>query len=179
MKSLRYRVARPYAAAIFSQALELKCLNEFEVLLLNLSRALSHQDLKKALGSPCDSSENKLNLVADILEVKDNTHMVACLRVLIDSKRLECIDEIANEYSRLLLELNNSLEVEIKSAFELSLKTKEKVESALKSIYIDSKHINACYVIDDRVLGGMEIIVGNKVIDISLRDLLKKLEVSI
>ncbi len=95
------------------------------------------------------------------------------LKLLVEKSRLDCFLDIA-EYIRLKYGHNGQVDVLLKTAFPLDLDLIQRIQEALKKkfrqmalrFYID---------LDGSILGGVQVIIGNKILDGSVKRRLEEL----
>ncbi|HOD13026.1 MAG TPA: ATP synthase F1 subunit delta [Candidatus Omnitrophota bacterium] len=136
-----------------------------------------HQDLKLFFENPGISLVDK-GRVADAVFKEDlAVEVVQFLKLVISHKRITHLEDIV-EYVRLKYSHFGEQEVLIKTSYLLDLDLIRKIEQAL-----EKKLNQKCkfYIeLDSRILGGIQVVVGNRVLDGSVRgrlnDLKKKLQ---
>ena len=90
------------------------------------------------------------------------------------SKRLSLIPSISKEYTRLMADKEETSEVVVTSAYELTKEQKEKISSGLKKRYGDN--VSFTTKIDPSLIGGFSTKNGDEVIDFSIKGKLEKLK---
>ena len=170
-------LARPYANAVFDIAKADGRLDIWSRALAFLAGASDDSAIKALIDSPSVSSQEKAfklaGLVGDELGDKGRKLLV----VLAANKRLDLLKEIQDQFEVLKAEEESTLDVEVISAFELSLEERERITAALFARY--SREVQMTTKIDQGLIGGAIIRAGDTVIDGSVRGKLNKLEETI
>ena len=119
------------------------------------------------------SNNDKKDIVKDIYEKNLSTLTMNFLYVLIDAKRFDMISSIIDEFNNLYDIDNNILNGTIITKNSLSdeeiKKYEEKLTASLKS------HVKLKNVLDDSIIGGSIVKIGDKLIDSTLKGQLNEL----
>lgn len=166
-------VARPYAKAAFQFADENGKLAEWSAMLGFIAAVSQEQSVAQFLANPKITAEQKadgfLKLCSDRLD-SSGTHFVS---LLAQNKRLSALPEIAVLFEALKSQKEQSVDVEIVSAFALTDDQANKLASSLKKKL--GREINVTTAVDAAIMGGAIIKAGDLVIDGSVRGKLAKL----
>ncbi|MEZ5291314.1 MAG: ATP synthase F1 subunit delta [Vicinamibacterales bacterium] len=134
-----------------------------------------HADLRQALLSPSVSASGKRGIVTAVAErLSIATPGVRLLQLLAERDRLGLLDDLLGAYRKLLLERQQVVEAEVRSATALSPDAMRAVEDRLAAITGKRVAVNA--VVDPDLLGGVVASVGGTVYDGSVRTQLEKLK---
>ena len=101
--------ARPYAKALFKNAKEQGMIDEYFIMLKNLLAAVEDKNLTKILSNDSFDSNDKSNILTDVLKDNINESFIRFIKLLINNDRLEVINEIVSLYDHLLQEEKLSL----------------------------------------------------------------------
>jgi ATP synthase F1 delta subunit len=166
-------VARAYADALFQSAKEAGKLDAVEEQLAQFTEALeSDRDLSVFFFSPYFStSEKQEGLQKAITEAEPE--VVNFLSLLVEKHRMPAIFRIRQELERLVAEENKELEVTVTSAVELDEDVVAEIGAAIEKQ--TGRKVELESTIDDAILGGLVLRVGNMVLDASVRNQLEKL----
>jgi F-type H+-transporting ATPase subunit delta len=165
-------IARPYAVAAFEAAQKQADLKGWSVVLSALAELLNHAELKALVGSPRVSVDQVEGLMLELCGVL-NKEQANFIRVLAQSHRLNVATEIAQMYEVLRAEAEKSVQITVSSAFALNDAQQGKITAALKTRL--SREIKLSCLVDQTLLGGIVIRMGDKVIDGSARTRLSEL----
>lgn len=163
-------LARPYAKALFSLAKEDASFVAWSDFLAFASFVMSekkeHSSLKRK-----EAQEAMRALLEEGATWASMSHF---LRLLIQYKRLDLLPAIQERYEALRRQEENSLVVQVVSAYPLSESYQERLKQALQKKW--QKHIALVCSVDKHLLGGARIQVGDRVIDDSIRAKFHQLE---
>jgi len=170
-------LARPYANAVFDLARQAGELDRWSSMLALLAAAAAHPQLKTLLGSPGVPEEQKGQRLSGVCGDDITESARKFVQVLATNKRLPVLGEIHQQYEALRAQEQQTLDVEVTSAFELSALEAEKLKQALHARF--NKDVSMTSRVDADLLGGAVIRAGDTVIDGSVRGKLRKLAESI
>lgn len=169
-------VARPYAKALFELAEEkrqtenwLKGLVQIGWLVQQLKAIMLIQDADTDSQQKADEIIKLLDSdAAKSPEFKNFVHIVA------QEKRLEVLPEIFNQYRELVLAKNQSKQAVIYTAYDVvSEGQRAKIVSDLEQHF--QTRLQADFITDSNLIGGLKVVVGDKVLDLSVQGKLKQL----
>ena len=166
-------VARPYAKAAFQFADEHGALTEWSEMLAFAAAVSTDEAMNQFLQNPKVTSEQKAEAFEKVCADKLNQHGKNFVSLLAQNKRLAALSEIAELYEALKSQKEQSVDVEITSAFPLTDEQAKKLAGSLKQKL--GRDVNYTTSIDKSLLGGVLIHAGDMVIDASVRGKLAKL----
>ena len=160
-------IARPYAQAAFEEARQLGDLKGWSALLHTLAETLSHTEVQTLVANPRVANNKIEELVLSLCGALSGTQLAKqqhnFIRVLVDARRLTVATEISAMYEVLRAEAEQSVDVIVTSAFELSKEQQQRITAALKKRM--QREIKLSCMVDKSLLGGIVIRAGDKVID--------------
>lgn len=166
-------IARVYGDALFGVAKEAGKLDEIREQLGEFAEALDgSRELQIFLFSPYFSSAEKRDGVAKVISGADE-ELVNFLELLAEKHRMPAIFRIRKHFDEKWAEENRMLEVRLTSAVPLDSEVVERVGKEIER-KTDMK-IDLASDVDEEVLGGLVLRVGNMVLDASLRSKLERL----
>jgi F-type H+-transporting ATPase subunit delta len=172
-------LAQRYAGALYELADEGKALDSVLADLKKIEAALAESaDLRRAMNSPLlarKAQEAAVLAVAQALGVGDLVRRF--LGTLARNRRLSGFAVIAAAYRDLLAAKRGETTAEVTSAVALTDQQKAALEAALtgragRKIALDLK-------VDPRILGGLKVKVGSRLVDASLQGQLKRLHLTL
>lgn len=185
------KIADPYAEAFFQLGLDLyiKTNNSdiFYKLIFDIQDFLEllvkTPELDNFLKNQLNSTIVKKNILNKVLEKKLSIHTINFLNLLIDKKRISSIDSIGKLFLDKAYEFVCIKFVEVWSTIELNQNQQEALIQNINRIlgpsftkpYLQPLNIQLTLMIDKKILGGLIIKIGSKVIDLSLRSELQRL----
>jgi F-type H+-transporting ATPase subunit delta len=166
-------IARVYAGALFDAAKAAGKLDPVREQLAQVAEAVEgNRDLQVFFFSPYFSSQEKKEGIAKMLSGAE-PELVNFLELLAEKHRMPAIFRIRNRYEELWAVENRQLEVTVTSAVELDQKVVESIGSEIESKTAHKVHLTSA--VDEEILGGVVLQVGNMVLDASIKNRLEKL----
>ena len=166
-------LARPYAKAIFSAALEAGEVNSVESELNLLGQAIQTEQIDKIIENPEFSKTETAAKLISVFEAELSGLSKRLINVLSDNGRLNLLYAIFEIYQDLLQEHNNQSSIEVVVASEPSDESKENIINKLQALHGASANIN--FKKDASIMGGMFLKVGDETLDLSIKGRVKKL----
>ena len=166
-------IARVYAEALFESAKERDKLAEIRDQLAEFADAVAeNRDLQAFLFSPYFSSDEKMKGLDSAVSGADD-EFVNFLGLLVEKHRMPAIFRIRDKFEELYAEETKRLEVNVTSAIELDDKIVKQVGDEIEKQ--TGREVELSSTVDEDVLGGLVLRVGNVVLDASLRSKLEKM----
>ena len=179
-----FTIARPYAKAVFSDALDADQLQPWLKVLQTLGTLVENKETEQLVLDPRLSDEACQQLFYDLVQsvlpedvssLGDRLkHFIA---LLTRENRLMVLPDIVVLYLQRLNDHNRVIEAEVICAFPLSEDHREQLKNALGKKF-NSNITLRCFK-DERLIGGAIVRAGNWVMDGSVRGKLAKLADSI
>jgi F-type H+-transporting ATPase subunit delta len=166
-------IARPYAKAIFELAEAGGALARWSGVLATLVEIARVPAVVALIDAPEVTAEKRAGVLIEIAGDTLDGEGRNLVRLLSEEHRLDCLAEIAAEYSRLRAAAEAVIDVEVRSAVELDAERQAEFEQGLKRRL--HRDVRLHCVVDDSVVGGAMIRAGDMVIDDSIRGRLDKL----
>lgn len=170
-------VARPYAEAVFQLAKETGRLSQWAEVLAFLSMAVAEEQVCVVINNPDRSSEEKQALLVSLIGDRADAEVKNFLALLAENHRLILVSEIASQFELLKKEEEGVLDVIVTSAFPLTEAQESELAETLKKKY--GKNIVLSSQVDQDLIGGVCLRVGDDVIDASVRGKLNAMAVSL
>ena len=170
-------VARPYAEAVFKLADGAGALAKWSEMLGALALVAADSRVSAAIGDPNLSDAKVAGLFISILSGKLSGEAENMVRVLAQNGRLELLPEIATQFEALKNEREGVVEAEVESAFDLTQDQVRDLVSRLEKKL--GRKVKATVRVDLSLIGGVRVVVGDKVIDGSARAQLGALETAL
>jgi F-type H+-transporting ATPase subunit delta len=170
-------VARVYAEALFEVAKEKGKLDEIGEQLGEFVDALDgDRDLQVFFFSPYFSSAEKVDGLKRAIDGAD-PKLVNFLELLIEKNRMTEIFRVRRQLEQLWKQENKRIDVTVTSAVELDPAVVEKIGEEIERQ--TGRKVELASRVDDEILGGIVLQVGNMVLDASIRSRLEKLRKSV
>ncbi len=137
----------------------------------------SSQELGSVMENPAISGKTKDEILNNVFSNQINEKLINFLKVLLDKKRFNELDEIIDAYSVKVDEIHNIKRVEVISAVEVSNDRRKRLIEKLQNKL--QKTVIANWQIDKDIIGGLVIKINDDVIDNSLKNKLENLSKNI
>ena len=169
--------ARVYAEALFSAGEDKGKINELQSQLAEFADAVDgNRELQVFLFSPYLSSQDKKEGLARAITGAE-PEFVNFLELLVEKGRMPEVFRIRREYDELWKKANRRLDVTVTSAIELDPSVVGKIGEEVERQTGEKVELSS--EVDDGILGGIVLRVGNMVLDASIRTRLEKLRKSV
>jgi len=167
-------IARPYAEAAFRLADDAGKLAEWSAALAMLEQVSDNDRVRAAMADPNQSSAKVAGLFISILTGKLSSDAENLVRVMAENRRLALLGEVRAQFEALKNAREGVIEAEVYTAFELTDAQLAELVSALEKR--TGRNVKAQVRIDKSLIGGVRVVMGDKVIDGSARAQLGALE---
>jgi len=168
-------VARPYAEAAFKLADGAGALAKWSEMIAGLATVSQDLRVRAAVGDPNLSDAKVAGLFISILSLSGEGENF--VRVLAEAGRLGLLPEIKTQFEALRNAREGVVEAEVISAFELSAAQLADVVQRLEKK--TGRTVRAKVQLDKELIGGIKVVLGDKVIDGSARAQLSALETAL
>ena len=166
-------IARPYAVAIFNLAKEEKSLSDWSDMLALMSSIVENKDIKLFIQDSKVLDVDREKVLLDICGNQINNSGKNLIKLLVEYKRLLILSEITLVFESLKADDEGAMEAQIIMAEKPDEKMVENLINSLEKRF--DKKIEGKVVIDKSIVGGTKIMVGDSVIDASVREQLDNL----
>lgn len=160
-------IARPYAEALLKAVKESKeeCLAQKLIPVLDtIDEIVADPKLKELASDPSLSSDQIYELIRGMLDKAVPQEAENLLKLVIQNGRIEALPQITAQYRELLNHENKEADVTIETAFPLSDDQVADLIKALDKKFPGIKLLPKV-VVDKDLIGGVRVIVGDKVLD--------------
>jgi F-type H+-transporting ATPase subunit delta len=99
------------------------------------------------------------------------------LAAVLENGRLAALGEIAQQFQLLINARSGVSDAVIHSAFELSASQVDEVKATLEKRF--GRKLNATVVIDASLIGGIRVVVGDEVLDTSVKARLEQMKLAL
>jgi len=171
-------VSKRYAEALFEVALEENSLDKFKEEIKAVSNILdSEKKLKTIFEHPKLSNDEKKDILNKLFEGNISKEVLNFLYIIVDKGREKYIKDIKNEYIILSNQEQGIVEGQAITAVKMDDEKLERLELELSKKL--NKTIKLTNKIDQTVLGGVFVKIGDKVIDSSVKGRIDELTKSL
>ena len=160
-------LARPYAEAVFKLADQANALEGWSAVLARFSAAATQAGVREAIGDPKTTTRQLVDLFGGVVVGDASVEVKNFLTLLADNGRLTLLPQICEIFEAMKHQREGVLEAEIASAFPLEDMQLRMLIGDLESKY--KRKIEAHVTVDKELIGGVKIVIGDEVIDASVR----------
>lgn len=166
-------IVRPYAVAAFRLAREHNTLTKWSEMLSFTAAVAADPQMKAYIEDPKVTSEALEKMFLAVCDKKLDTAGVNLIKLLVEYGRLALLPEVAAAFEELKAEDEGVLQAEITAAAEPADSAVKDLVQRLESRF--GKKIEASVNIDPELIGGVKVVIGDTVIDASVRGQLQEL----
>ncbi len=171
-------VARAYADALFELAQADTALERYVEQLSRIADLVeSEKDFRLFLETPRIEPSAKKDAIREVFEGRIPDRLLRFLFVVIDKRRSRILPEIADEFAGMVNEHFGRLKVDITTASEPDKALKEELKQRLGRLL--DREILPRYRVNPRIIGGVIVRVGDRIMDGSIRHRLQMLRRSL
>ena len=170
-------ISRPYAEAIFSLASESSNLGEWSDMLALAAMVAVDDDMQALISNTNVNKDQLTSIYLDVCGDKLTELGKNTIKVLVESRRLSVLPEIARQFETLKAEAEKTVEAEVISAFEVSQEQQQQIADKLKQRL--GRDVTLTCRVDNTLIGGVIIKAGDLVIDGSAIGQINKLSVAL
>jgi F-type H+-transporting ATPase subunit delta len=160
-------IARPYAEAAFQLAREANALPQWSEMLRLFGAVVADAQMAAALDNPRLTAADKEALVLAVCGDRLDSLGRNFVRVLVGADRVGALPQIRELFEGLKNDADGIAEAHIDSAYPLSEAQVAELTAALETRF--GKKIEATVRVDEALIGGARITVGDTVIDASVQ----------
>ncbi len=168
-------ISKRYARAFFEIANEQKQVEPYYNELNQFASVVAeNKSLKDFLANPIFEQASKKGVVDNIIsKLKLSGMTVSFLRLLVDKKRIDIVEDIVVCYRQFMDETLKKVRVNVKTAFPLSDEMRDFIGASLEKSL--GKKVEMTVEEDSTLLGGVVIGVGDTLYDGSIKNQLNKM----
>ena len=169
-------IARPYADALF-QVAQKGDLEKWAKLIGDMAAVAANADMRALMGNPKFSTDQIYGVYLDAVGWKMSGEAQNFVRTLIENGRLSSMPEIAAQFNQLKNASEGSAEAKIVSAFEMSEAQVSDLITVLEKRF--NTKLKPTVVVDESLIGGVRVVVGDQVLDTSVRSRLDQMRAAL
>jgi F-type H+-transporting ATPase subunit delta len=160
-------LARPYAEAVFRVADTSGTLAAWSGTLRTLAQAAAHPDMQECMSKYALTHAQLQGLFLSLAPGEMSAEATNFVNVLIENDRLAALPEIYALFEELKNEREGVVDAQIATAFELDTAQLANLVADLEKRF--KRKINPQVSVDRDLIGGVRVVVGDEVIDGSVR----------
>jgi F-type H+-transporting ATPase subunit delta len=168
-------IARPYAEALFQASQN--DLERTASWLHPLAAIAGDRQLIALASNPNMRAQQLFDVITSVLREPLPPAGANFLRTVIENDRLTALPEIAEQFRSLMNERSGSLDGVIYSAFPIDTATVSSVAPVLERRF--GRRLNLRVQDDPSLIGGIRVVVGDEVLDTSVKARLEQMKVAL
>ena len=167
-----------YALALYDLASEKKVVDFVLENLQSIKKIIdNNKELFLLIKSPLISSGDKLEVLLKLtISFNLNELSITFLKVVSNNKRFAKLTSIISQFININANKRGDILADVTSADELSKEQRVNIKDQLRTILGDKLSLN--FKVDKKIIGGLIIKVGSKMIDTSLANKINKLKIA-
>ncbi|WP_025916493.1 F0F1 ATP synthase subunit delta [Herminiimonas sp. CN] len=169
-------IARPYAVALFRVAKDGN-LSTWSELVSEMAQVAALADVQALAHNPNVSAKQIAATFLSVLKSPVNQEATNFIGALTDNGRLTLLPEIAAQFHDLKNANDGTADVEITSAFEMTDAQVQELTATLEKKF--GRKLHPTVTVDSSLIGGVRVMVGDEVLDTSVRAKLQKMQVAL
>ncbi len=169
-------IARPYAEALFkaSAAADGAAL---AAQLGALAEVAGNAQLRQFADNPKVSDSQVLDVIGAVVKAPLSAPVANLLRTMIENGRLAALPEVAAQFHALVNQQAGVSDAVIHSAFPIEPAQLGDVVAALEKRF--GRKLNPSVVVEPELIGGIRVVVGDEVLDTSVKARLQQMKVAL
>ena len=168
-------IARPYADALFKAAQA--DLNAAAAWLEPLAAIAGNAQLQAFAANPKVTDQQVFDLIAGVAKTALPDNAKNFLRTVIENGRLEALPEIAAQFRALKNARSGSSDAVVHSAFPVDGAALADLSAVLEKRF--GRKLNVSVVLDASLIGGIRVVVGDEVLDTSVKARLEQMKTAL
>jgi F-type H+-transporting ATPase subunit delta len=169
-------IARPYAEALFRVA-KAGNLALWSGLVSEMAQVAAVPEVKALASNPKVSDQQVADVFFSALKSPVGDEARNFIHMLLDNGRLTLLPEISAQFHVLKNAMEGAADAEIASAFALSEAQVKDLVATLEKKF--GRKLNPSVTVDGSLIGGVRVVVGDEVLDTSVRAKLQQMHVAL
>lgn len=169
-------VARPYAEALFRVA-QTGDLAAWSTLVSELAQLGAHPDVQAFARNPNVSEAQVVDAFASLIKSPLTAEANNFINMLIENGRVSLLPEIGAQFAVLKNAQEGAADADITSAFDISAAQVAELVKTLEKKF--GRKLNPTVTVDPSLIGGVRVVVGDEVLDTSVRAKLQQMHVAL
>jgi F-type H+-transporting ATPase subunit delta len=142
-----------------------------------LAAVASQPQLLQFADNPKVGNQQVFDVVSDVVRVQLSAPAQNFLRAVIENGRLAAVPEIARQFREMKNAQSGSSDAVVYSAFPIAADQLGRVAQALEKRF--GRKLNVTVQEDPSLIGGIRVVVGDEVLDTSVRARLEQMKVAL
>lgn len=168
-------IARPYAEALFQ--VSRADLAGTQTWLDGLATAAGNDELLQFAANPKVNASQVFHIVTSVLKSPLPERGTNFLRAVIDNERLAALPEVARQFRQLANAVSGSSDALIQSAFPIEPAELAALTGTLEKRF--GRKLEPTVEIEPSLIGGVRVVVGDEVLDTSVKARLEQMKMAL
>ena len=160
-------IARPYAEALFAAAKESGKLAKWSGQISRLGQVAADPEVSQAIADPNVAAPQLVDLFRSACGKAADAELANFIQLLSDNNRLALLPEIGALYESYKQAEEGTKQAEIVSAFPIDASQVKALLPQLETVF--KSKLEAFVSVDPELIGGIKVIVGDQMLDASVR----------
>jgi F-type H+-transporting ATPase subunit delta len=169
-------IARPYAEALFRVA-KSGNLSAWSELVSEMAHVAAHPDVQALSRNPNVTDKQIADTLLALLKSPLNDEAKNFINMLVENGRVTLLPEIGTQFHVLKNAQEGAADADITSAFEMSDAQVKQLVATLEKKF--GRKLNPSVNVDSSLIGGVRVVVGDEVLDTSVRAKLQQMHVAL
>lgn len=169
-------IARPYAEALFRVA-QGGNLQAWSETVAEMAAVAALPEVKEFASSPRLTDTQIAETFLSVLKSSLSPEAKNLVAALVENGRLALLPEIAEQFRLLMNQQQGSADAEIASAFPMEGAQVADLVAALEKKF--GRKLNPSVTVDPSLIGGVRVVVGDEVLDTSVRAKLQQMQTAL
>lgn len=169
-------VARPYAEALFRVA-QSGDMAAWSAITVELGQIGANPDVQAFASNPKVTAAQLADTIASLVKSPLNAEAKNFIAMLAENGRVNLLPEIAAQFAALKNANEGAADAAIFSAFEISGDQRAQLIATLEKKF--GRKLNPTVTVDPSLIGGVRVVVGDEVLDTSVRAKLQQMHVAL
>ena len=169
-------VARPYAEALFRVA-QTGDLNTWSAIASELGQIGASTDVQAFASNPNVKHAQLADTIASLVKTPLSAEANNFIAMLAENGRINLLPEISAQFAALKNASEGAADATVYSAFEISADQLAQLVATLEKKF--GRKLNPTVTVDPSLIGGVRVVVGDEVLDTSVRAKLQQMHVAL
>lgn len=169
-------VARPYAEALFRVA-KTGDMNAWSAFVSELAQIGANTDVQAFAQNPNVSQAQLADTIASLVKSPLNAEAKNFISMLAENGRVILLPQIGAQFNELKNANEGAADVHVISAFALPDEQLAQLTATLEKKF--GRKLNPTVTVDPSLIGGVRVVVGDEVLDTSVRAKLQQMQVAL
>jgi F-type H+-transporting ATPase subunit delta len=171
LKASLQKISRKYAEALAKQNLDLQLIDDLQLVKDCFE---SSEELRTLMDHPYINPKEKHFILDKLFAKKVDRLVLNTLHLLLDRRRLAAVTLLRDSYQEIYNREENIEAVQLKSAHQINQDSLSKIKANLEDIF--DADIELSNELDESLIAGVKLKIGDRVFDASLKSKLKQMK---